>query len=293
MLKGNFSGLKNFFGLGNISKDSQGGLWSTVGNQSISVDSLGGKLTALGKSDASLMAGAGLFMDGIRRGGALGMAESTGGGALVGFKYGGPLGAVIGGIAGAVAGGLRWAIGGDDDYTHASKLIKQLYGIDIPKNSDTIKQILAMAKQSYGGAISVAVRSKEVRDLVQLYADSTGQKSNLFAGSVRSASLIQSGGSLYQGAQYYNGSPYTFESSLATLGPSGGTLPTGNPFAGGGGTSIHLDAQQTVDLWRTGTTQAIAGDPRGVARAAVSGNGLSSARLNSAVTSMSPATVLA
>src|ERR1035437_5975365 len=97
-LTGMLTGLKSFFGFGNVSKDSQGGLWSTAGNQSVSIDCLGGTLQALGKSDAAAMAGAGLLMDGLRRGGKLGVAEDAGGGALIGFKYGGPLGALIGGI---------------------------------------------------------------------------------------------------------------------------------------------------------------------------------------------------
>ena len=42
------------------------------------------------------MGGALLAMDGLRRGGKLGLAETTAGGALIGFKYGGPIGAAIG-----------------------------------------------------------------------------------------------------------------------------------------------------------------------------------------------------
>jgi hypothetical protein len=218
------------------------------------------------------------------------MAESTAGGALVGFKYGGPLGALIGGIAGAVAGGVRWAVGGDDDATHAAKLIKQRYGVDIPKGSDTIKQILAIAKQNFGGAISVAVYSQQVRELVQLYADSTGQKSSLWADTIHPASLAESGGNLYQTATYRNGTPYTYGSYLPTLGPSGGTIPTASPM--GGSVTVMVSPAATQDLWRTGTAQAIAGNPRGVAQAAVTGAGQSSARLNSAMTYLSPSTVL-
>ena len=291
MLSGKWGGLKSLFGFGSISRDSAGGLWSTVGNQSINIDSLGGKLSALGKSDAALLGGGALVLDGLVRhaGSWRGVGEGAAGGALIGFKYGGPLGALIGGIAGFAAGVGEKLAGMESREAEAKRLVKQTYGLSI--DDSTARQIADLAKQKYGNSVSMAVRSSDVRQILQLYADSTGQKSDLFTDQVRSASLVESGGGLFQSAQYRNGSAYTFASSLATLGPSGGTLPTGNPFAGGG-TSIHLDAQQTVDLWKTGTTLAIAGDPRGVSRAAVTGNGMSSARLNSAVTSMSPATVL-
>ena len=45
------------------------------------------------KGGAMLAAGAMLAMDGLRRGGKIGVAETTGGGALIGAKFGGPLGA--------------------------------------------------------------------------------------------------------------------------------------------------------------------------------------------------------
>jgi hypothetical protein len=42
------------------------------------------------------MGGALLAMDGLRRGGVAGLGETAAGGAMIGFKYGGPLGAAIG-----------------------------------------------------------------------------------------------------------------------------------------------------------------------------------------------------
>ena len=54
---------------------------------------------------AMLAAGAMLVMDGLRRGGNIGVAETTGGGALIGAKFGGPLGAAIGASRAAVDAG--------------------------------------------------------------------------------------------------------------------------------------------------------------------------------------------
>jgi hypothetical protein len=208
------------------------------------------QLGMTGYGGAIAGAGFGLALNGIQRGGALGIAEATGGGAVVGMQFGGPLGAAIGAGVGFLASLGRTLFGGDDDATHASKLIKQRYGVDIPKGSDTIRQILAMAKQNFGGAISVAIYSPQVREIVQLYADSTGQKSGLWADTVHSASLTETGGNLYQSATYRNGTPYTYASPLPTLGPSGGTIPTANPMHGAAPTylSVHLDGQSAAQF---------------------------------------------
>jgi hypothetical protein len=149
---------------------------------------------------------------------------------------------------------------------------------------------LAMAQQSFGGSVSVAVRSAPVRELLQLYADNTGQKSSsLLAQQVHSASLTQSGGSLYQSATYQNGTPYTYASNLPTLGPSGGALPTSNSMSGP--VIVQVSPEATQNLWATGTAMAIAGNPRGVAQANVNGSGQSAARLNNANLQFSPSTI--
>jgi hypothetical protein len=57
---------------------------------------LGQKLSALGRSNAALLGGVLLGYKGLRRGGVSGLAMTTGAGALIGFKYGGPIGAAIG-----------------------------------------------------------------------------------------------------------------------------------------------------------------------------------------------------
>jgi hypothetical protein len=98
-----------------------------------------------------------------------------------------------------------------------------------------------------------------------------GQKTSLTAMTPHAASLVESGGRLYQGAVYDNGQAYTYSSGLPTHGGvSSQNLPTASPYAGG--TTITLNPQQTVDLWKTGTTQAMQGNPRLVAQSAYRGN---------------------
>jgi hypothetical protein len=58
---------------------------------------------------------------------------------------------------------------------HIKKLVKEIYGMDI--NNAMADQIVAIAKQSFGGQHDVAVRSPQVRELLRLYAQTTGQKS--------------------------------------------------------------------------------------------------------------------
>jgi hypothetical protein len=230
---------------------------------------------------------------GSSRGTWAGVGMGAAGGAMVGFQMGGPLGALIGGIAGFGIGLGEKIAGVETPEREAARLIGTIYGLSIRSDSTTIKQVVAMARQSYGGSVSIAVRSAPVRELLQLYADSTGQKSSLLtAQQIHSASLVESGNNLYQQATYSGGSPYTYASPLPTLGPTGGMIPTANPMGGWSG-SIHLDQQATVDLITTGATRAISGNPRGVAAANVNGNGQSATRLTSAGQAFDPGAIWA
>ncbi len=145
--------------------------------------------------------GAGLAVNGLQRGGVGGMLETTAGGALVGFQLGGPIGAAIGAAVGFTAGMIRMFIDGATQ--QARKQIKDAYGIDI-KDNKVIQQILQMAKEKFGGSISMAIRSKDGTDLIKLYAMSTGQKNN-FGPGMTSATFAASGGTLTQLPTYQNG----------------------------------------------------------------------------------------
>jgi hypothetical protein len=282
---------------GGFTRADAGGLPGADGESGTDLGSTG-KITGVnGMAGAALSAGGMMLAQrgllGKDRGTWMGVGEGALGGAMVGMQMGGPLGAVIGGAAGGLIGIGEKIAGVETPEREAARLIGTIYGLQINANSTTIAQIVAMAKQSYGGTISIAVRSAPVRELLQLYADSTGQKSSLLtAQQVHSASMTQSGGSLYQSATWQNGTPYTYASSLPTLGPSGGTIPTSNPMMNGM-TSIHLNPQQTADLITTGATQAIAANPRGVALSAGSGNQQSASRMNAAGLSFDPGAIWA
>jgi len=156
---------------------------------------MGQKASAMGRSDAALMGGAMLAWAGLQRGGKLGLAMTTGGGAEIGFKFGGPIGASIGAWIGFWAGVARLFIKGAQE--KAREKIKATYGVDISDNG-VLKQIVEMAKQGFGGNLDMAIRSQPVRDLIELYAMSTGQKTSGMPAVMRPVSLLQQGGSIYQ-----------------------------------------------------------------------------------------------
>lgn len=214
------------------------------------------------KGGAMLAAGAMLVMDGLRRGGKLGVAETTGGGALIGAKFGGPLGALIGGIAGFAAGMVRLFIKGAVE--KARQKIKDLYGVDIPDKA-LLQQIVDTAKQSYGGNLDMAIRTQQIRDLIQLYAMSTGQATKGMPATVHPLDLVQKGGSLYQSPGYSNGTALPGMGGLPTLDSIGGGLASG-----AGPVVIQLDGPATTSLLRGEAVNAIASNPRVVASASLS-----------------------
>jgi len=156
---------------------------------------MGQKLSALGRSNAALLGGATLALMGLQRGGVSGLAMTTAGGAMIGFKYGGPLGAAIGAGIGAVAGLVRLFVKGAQE--KAREKIKATYGVDI-REKNILAEIVNIAKQGFGGNLDMAIRSQQVRDLVELYALSTGQSTTGLPATARPVSLLQQGGSLFQ-----------------------------------------------------------------------------------------------
>jgi len=286
---GVLSGLKSAVGLGNISTDSNGGRWAQVGNQSISLDSLGGYANAIGRSPAFGAAGSMLAMQGLlgsSRGTWGGVGMGAVGGAMVGFQMGGPLGALIGGGAGLLAGLGEKIAGVETPENEAKRLVQQIYSLNIDNN--TAKQIAAMAKQSYGGNVSSAVRSPEVRQLLQLVAESTGQKSNLFLNNPQGVNFTQTGGVLNQSAVWNNGTPYTYASNLPVSGPAGSTIPTGNPYGGAMNLTLNLNGQSAADVLEGRVGPALVSNSRTVAASSVAGGAASSARVNGAMMMLAP-----
>jgi hypothetical protein len=294
MLKGfrgmNWGGLTRSAGSNVVGYGPDGTPHDDMGNPV--TDNGDGSITGVnGAAGAALSAGGMMLAQrgllGPSRGTWTGVAEGAAGGAMIGMQMGGPLGAAIGGVAGFGIGVGEKIAGVESPEVEAQKLVKQIYGIDIPQSNSVIKQIVQMAQSQYGGSVSMTVRTPAVRDLLQLYAESTGQKSNLFLSQPHGVNLTEANGVLNQSAIYNNGTPYTYASNLPVLGPAGGgQIPTGNPFAGG--VTVQVSAEQTANLWATGTAAAIAGGSRAVAASAVNGQAASASRISGANVMLSP-----
>lgn len=183
---------------------------------------------------ALLAGGSILALEGLRRGGWSGVAMTTAGGAMIGAKFGGPLGAAIGAGIGFVAGLVRLFVKGAEE--KAREKIKALYGVDI-SDKGLLKQIVDTAKQAFGGNLDVAIRSQQVRDLIQLYAMSTGQPTRGMPATVHPLDIVETGGSLYQSPGYSNGTALPGLGGLPTLDTIGGGVASG---AGLGTTVVNL-----------------------------------------------------
>jgi len=257
--------LKSFFGFG-------GGSVALGAGRATTTATLGGKFAALGRSDFAALAGGLLAFEGLRRGGASGLAMTTAGGALLGFKFGGPIGAAIGAGVGAVAGLVRLFI--KSAAQKAREKIRAVYGVDI-QSKGVLDQIVQMAKQGFGGNLDLAIRSPQVRDLIELYALSTSQSAGGLPATVRPVSLVQQGGALYQ--------PGLGSSSLDRI--SAGAPQNAGPIV------IKLDGAATTALLRGEAIQAIADNPRVVQSAAMTATRANAGRRELLALQLSPGTL--
>jgi hypothetical protein len=241
---GSLANLKSFFGIGGSVQLGPG--MATTWEAATTLQ----KLSAIGKSNAALLGGGLLLYEGLRRGGAAGVGMSAAGGAMIGFKYGGPLGAAIGGIAGAVAGIVRLFVKGAQE--KAREKIKATYGVDI-SDKNVLKQIVDIAKQGFGGNLDMAIRSQQIRDLVELYALSTGQGTSGLPATVRPVSLLQQGGSLFQ--------PSAGGLTLDRIG--GGSPSAAAP------TVINITVPGAKEFFEKETVRVVVENPRAVQSAAM------------------------
>ncbi len=235
---------------------------------------MGQKLSALGRSNAALVGGATLALMGLQRGGVSGLAMTTAGGAMVGFKYGGPLGAAIGAGIGAVAGLVRLFVKGAQE--KAREKIKATYGVDI-RERNILAEIVNIAKQGFGGNLDMAIRSQQIRDLVELYALSTGQSTSGLPATVRPVSLLQQGGSLFQSS-----------SAGLTLDRIGG----GAPSSAVGPTVINITVPGAKEFFEKETVRVVVENPRAVQSAAMTATKASAGRREMTGLQLSPGLIL-
>lgn len=263
--------------LGNLIGYKGAGLWD-VGKATGVPNATGigfkGALGGIAGSPAAGIGGALLAQQSLMgswAGSAKGILGGTAGGALVGFQLGGPLGAAIGAGVGFGIGLGEFAAGVEPQWKEAERLVNDAYHIKI--NRSTANQIVALAKQSYGNHVSIAVRSPEVRQMLGLYAAGTGQAGAFpqSATTPHGASLVESGGRLFQGSMYQYGNAYVQESSLPVY---GGGSPGILPAAGGPAPQMVFNIQgAAVDRFLTGqvfTPEAVS-DRYGAAMAASAG----------------------
>jgi hypothetical protein len=247
-------------------KNLPGNLRNAVWNEAAwnATDSnIWGAISAVGTSPAAKAGAASLGGIGISYGLSAPPSATTdlsliGGGAAAGAATAGPWGAVGGAVAGAATAGFkrggalgflemaaspplmlaRWLSGYEDPVVHTKELVKQLYTIDV--NTQTAQQIIQVAKQKYNNHISLAVRDPDVRKMLMLYSQATGQHMPPSAANPQAASIAEVGGRLFQQATYQNGTPYTFQSNL----PVEGGYATGTyPNPGAMSLQLHIAGQ--------------------------------------------------
>jgi hypothetical protein len=299
LMKNNQKGTFSPSLLGNLKNTNWGSIRRADGTPGVNgqpgTDHTAGKMTGVdGVAGAALQAGGMMLatqgLMGNSRGTWTGVGEGAAGGAMIGLQMGGPLGAAIGAGVGAGIGLGEKIAGVESQRNEAIRLVKQVYNIKI--NNGTADSIVQIAKSKYGNAVSVAIRSSDVRQLLQLYAEQNGQKSNLYLNDPHGVSLMQTNAGLQQGAVYHNGSALTYQSSLSTWGIGGTQIPTGNPYAGGNFT-VMVSPEATQNLWANGVAQGIDANGRRVASANVSGGTASSSRLSGASMMLDPDMVYA
>ncbi len=232
------------------------------------------KLSALGRSNAALLGGATLALMGLQRGGLSGLAMTTAGGAMIGAKFGGPLGAAIGAGIGAVAGLVRLFVKGAQE--KAREKIKATYGVDI-RERNILAEIVNIAKQGFGGNLDMAIRSQQIRDLVELYALSTGQSTSGLPATVRPVSLLQQGGSLFQSSS----------GGLALDRIGGGAPPSAT-----GPTVINITVPGAKEFFEKETVRVVVENPRAVQSAAMTATKANAGRREMTGLQLSPGLIL-
>jgi hypothetical protein len=254
-----------------------------------------GKITgADGLLGAGLMTGGTMLAQqgllGSSRGTWGGVAMGTAGGAAIGFEMGGPLGAAIGAAAGLGIGIGEKLAGVETPQNEAKRLVKQLYGVSI--DTAMANQIVSIAQQKYSSHVSIAVRDPDVRKMLELYAQGTGQKMPLSATTPQAGILAESGGRLYQQASYVNGAAYTYQSNLPVLGglSSGTYPPPGGPNTSAGmgpvNLSLNIEGADTASFL---TGQVVT--PSYVADASMAAQNASYGRVQQAANSQVPGLV--
>jgi len=157
----------------------------------------------------------------------------------------------------------------------AREKIKAVYGVDI-REKNILTQIVEIAKQAFGGNLDMAIRSQQIRDLVELYAMSTGQSTAGLPPTVKPVSLVEQGGSLFQQNASF---------SLDRIGP--GQPSSGGPIV------INISVPGAKEFFEKETVRVVVDNPRAVQSAAIAAMKQNAGRREGAALQMSPGLVIA
>jgi len=270
-LAGLVSGWKDFFGIGGSVQLGPGlaTTWQAA--------TLWQKLSAIGHSPAAALGGGLLALAGFQRGGLSGLAMTTAGGAMLGFKFGGPIGAAIGAGIGAIAGTARLFVKSAEE--KAREKIRATYGVDI-RDKAVLRQIVETAKQAFGGNLDAAIRSQQVRDVIELYAMATGQSTAGLPPSMRPVSLAQQGGALFQ------------QTLTAGAAPALDRISAGTPQAAGP-IVINISVPGAKEFFEKETVRVVVENPRAVQSAALTATRANAGRRELTALQLSPGTLTA
>jgi hypothetical protein len=251
-----------------------GAIQSTVGGGLLGT-SIGAQIPALGLVNGGILgAGAGLAINGLQRGGKLGILETTAGGAAIGFALGGPIGAAIGAGVGFVAGLVRSFFKTATE--KAREKIKTRYGVDI-KDNKILQQIVQIGKDQFGGNLDAAILSMPVRNLIELYGQATGQNVKGVVAHAQASIFANQNGQLSQQATYFNGSPVfpgQTQSSVGLPQLMANGLYTTTPVQSGANVfhgTIQLDAAATSAVLQGQAADYVSNNGRAVASSAQDG----------------------
>jgi hypothetical protein len=253
-----------------MQRGGRSGELMTIGGGAALGYGMAGPMGMTGYGGAITGAAGGLAIAGLQRGGWSGLGMTTAGGALIGLQFGGPLGAAIGAGVGFVAGLVRMLFKGAQE--KAREKIKALYGINIA-DKGILGQIVEMAKSGFGGNLDVAIRSPQIRDMIQLYGETVDQRGIGFPSRMQPLTFQQAGGRLYELPSYSGGV------QLPALSASGASK-TVNIF--------QFDGPATTALLRGEAVQVVQGNPRLVANANIRANSQNFGRRRQAAQMIAP-----
>jgi hypothetical protein len=218
---------------------------------------------------------------------ALKFGLTAGGGALAGLAIGAQIGAIGGPIGAAIGAAIGATIGlisamRKTPEQKAREAIRSTYGVDV-WDKGVLAQVAQTAQSTFGGNYMLAVQSPQVRELIQLWGQMTGQKVSGMPPQAQPLTLMQSGGSLYQQPGFANGMP------MPLVG--GGVIAAGTAQNAPLSIVIQLDGAATTDLLRGEAVQAIAENPRAAQSAVLSATRSSSGRREFLSLQLAPGTV--